>query len=138
MTKERNLVKDIIIDEFQFVIQDYLVYNRSVLDILSMIQESNSMINREIIRAATHCGCISIDAKKQEYQADRCLELIRDTNKAHITGKLCDNCKERLEKNIGQNLFYLASLCNTVDLDIYDIIIDEIKNLKLLGKYNLR
>ena len=45
---------------------------------------------------------------------------------------------DQLEKEMGKNLFYLASICNTLDLNLYDIIIKEQERVKMLGQYNLR
>jgi len=58
--------------------------------------------------------------------------------KTHIEGELCENCRDIIEKDIGRNLFYLASICNTLDLNLYDIIIKELDRIRMLGKYNLR
>jgi len=56
----------------------------------------------------------------------------------HLEGTLCENCRDLIEKDIGRNMFYLASICNTLDLNLYDIIIKELDRIKMLGKYNLR
>ncbi|MCX7710804.1 MAG: DUF1573 domain-containing protein, partial [Clostridia bacterium] len=53
-------------------------------------------------------------------------------------GKLCENCRDMIEKDLGRNLFYLASICNTLDLNLYDIILKEHDRIKMLGQYNLR
>jgi len=37
---------------------------------------------------------------------------------------------------LGNNLFYLAALCNTFDLNLYDILLKEHKKLSALGVYN--
>lgn len=66
------------------------------------------------------------------------LEEMQAHMKTHVSGSLCENCRDLLEKDIGRNLFYLAAICNTLDLNLYDIIIKELKRLKLLGKYSLR
>ena len=55
----------------------------------------------------------------------------------HLEGKLCDNCRDQIEKELGKNLYYIASLCNTLDLNLYDIIIKEQERVKMLGKFNL-
>ncbi len=43
-----------------------------------------------------------------------------------------------IEREIGKNLFYLVALCDTLDMDFYDIIIKEDQRVNLLGNYNLR
>ena len=129
-------MKDIILDDFQYTVQELLVRNKSILDSLTKFQESNSRINRSIIKAVTQCGCIKITAKKQVFPEDGTFEEIRDSMNSHLEGKLCNNCKDAIEKEIGRNLFYLASISNNLDLNIYDMIIKELDRIKLLGKYN--
>jgi hypothetical protein len=79
-----------------------------------------------------------INGKKQVFPEDGSFEEIRDAMKTHIDGSLCSNCRDAIEKDIGRNLFYLASICNNLDLNMYDIFIKELDRIKMLGKYNLR
>lgn len=131
-------MKDILVDEFQYTVLELLVRNKSIVDSITKFQDSNARVNRAIIKAVTQCGCIRIDAKKQEMPDDGDFEEIRNAMETHLTGKLCDNCRDQVEKDIGRNLFYLASICNTLDLNLYDIIIKEQERVKMLGQYNLR
>lgn len=131
-------MKDIIMDEFQYSVSELLIRNKSILDLITKFQDSNSRINRSIIKAVTHCGCLKINAEKQEFSENAGLEEMKSLLSTHLEGKLCENCRDFIEKEIGRNMFYLASLCNTLDLNLYDILLKEHDNLKLLGKYNLR
>ncbi|MFZ5985610.1 MAG: DUF1573 domain-containing protein [Bacillota bacterium] len=131
-------MKDIMVDQFQFTVGELLVRNKSILDQITKFQDSNGRVNRGIVKSVTQCGCVKIHAKKQNYAADTDFEDIRNSMKTHLEGKLCDNCRDLIEKDIGRNLFYLASICNTLDLNLYDIIIKELERIKMLGKYNLR
>lgn len=131
-------MKDIMVDDFQYTVQDLLVRNKSILDSVTKFQESNSRINRSVIKAVTQCGCITIIAKKQIVPDEATFDDLRESMKSHLDGKLCGTCRDAIEKEIGRNLFYLASICNSLDLNMYDIIIKELENIKLLGKYNLR
>ncbi len=127
-----------LIDEFQYTVLDLLVRNKSIIDQITKFQDSNARINRDIVKAVTQCGCVKIHAKKQNYSTDNDVEEIKKSMKTHMDGKLCDNCRDLIEKAMGRNLFYLTSLCNTLDINLYDIIIKELDRLKMLGKYNLR
>jgi len=131
-------VKDILVDEFQYTVQELLVRNKSIVDSITKYQDSNARVNRSIIKAVTQCGCLKINAKKQEVPEDGEFEEIRNAMETHLEGKLCENCRDQVEKDIGRNLFYLASICNTLDLNLYDIIIKEQDRVKMLGQYNLR
>jgi len=131
-------MKDIIVDEFQYTVQELLFRNKSIIDSMTKFQDSNAKVNRAIVKAVTHCGCVRIDAKKQEMPDDGDFEEVQKAMSTHISGKLCENCRDQIEKELGENLFYMASICNTLDLNLYDIILKEQERVKLLGKYNLR
>ncbi len=127
-----------MVDQFQYTVAELLVRNKSILDQITKYQDSNGRVNRGIIKAVTQCGCVKVHAKKQAMPPDADFDEIRNNMKTHIEGKLCNNCRDIIEKDIGRNLFYLASICNTLDLNLYDIIIKELDRIKMLGKYNLR
>jgi len=131
-------LKDMLIDEFQYTVSDLLVRNKSIIDQITKFQDTNARINRTIVKAATQCGCIKINAKKQNHKTDGDIEELKKLMKSHLEGKLCDNCRDLLEKEIGRNLFYLTSIVNTLDINLYDVIIKELERLKILGNYNLR
>jgi formamidopyrimidine-DNA glycosylase len=131
-------LKDILVDEFQYTVSDLLVRNKSIIDQITKFQDSNARVNRAIVKSVTQCGCVKINATKQDFSFDGDINEIQQAMETHLEGKLCDNCRDMIEKDIGRNLFYLASICNSLDLNLYDIIIKEIERIKMLGKYNLR
>ncbi len=131
-------MKDILIDDFQYTAQELLVRNRSILDLVTKYQDSNSRVNRAIIKSVTQCGCLKITAKKQDIPDDASFDQVQDVIQNHIEGTLCDNCRDAIERDMGRNMFYLASLCNALDLNLYDIILKENDRIQMLGKYNLR
>ena len=63
---------------------------------------------------------------------------INTTISNQIEGRICSNCRDVIETEIGNNIFYLTSLCNCLDLNLYDIILKEESKINVLGKYNLR
>lgn len=130
-------MKDMLVDEFQYTVQELLFRNKSIIDAITKFQDSNARVNRSIVKAVTQCGCIRIDAKKQEMPEDVDFEEVRNAMETHVLGKLCDNCREQIENELGKNLFYIASICNTLDMNLYDIIIKEQDRVKMLGQYNL-
>lgn len=131
-------MKETTLDSFQFAVSELLVRNKSILDEMSKIQDSNVRINRTISKAVTQCGCIKINASKQDYPEDIEYTKIKDYMSSHLEGKLCPNCRDILEKDIGRHLFYLTTICNNLDLNLYDIILKESERLRLFGKFNLR
>jgi len=131
-------LNDIMVDQFQYTVAELLVRNKSILDQITKFQDSNGRVNRGIVKSVTQCGCVKINAEKQALPLDYSFEEIQNSMKTHLEGKLCENCRDLIEKDIGRNLFYLASICNTLDLNLYDIILKELERIKMLGKYNLR
>ena len=55
-----------------------------------------------------------------------------------MEGKLCSECRVTIEEEVGGTLFYLAALCNALDISLYDVILKEKDNLSTLGNYSLK
>lgn len=134
-------MKDIIYDNFQNSVDESLLRHKSIIDILSKLQESEARINRSVTKAVTNCGCITINAEKQklpDQDKDIDIKELQNCLKTHLTGELCSNCREIVEREIGNNLFYLTSLCSVLDLNLYDILLMEYDRINTLGKYTFR
>ncbi len=133
-----NSINDILVEDFQNVVSELLVRNRSILDILSKVQTSTARVNRAVAKAVTHCGCIGIDGKKQSFPGEARVEELQGLLSTQIKGKLCDDCRATVEEEIGGALFYLISLCNALGISLYDVILKEKETLSTLGGYCLR
>ncbi|MEG0133613.1 MAG: DUF1573 domain-containing protein [Clostridium sp.] len=139
-------MKDLIFDEFQNSVDSCLLRHKSILDILSKLQESQSRVNRSVVKAVTSCGCVKINAEKQGINYSLNDESLDDLNlddldiplNSHLEGCICEGCRKIIEREIGNNLFYVTSLCNSLDLNLYDILLTEYKNIKTFNKLNLR
>ena len=132
-------MKDIIFDDFQNSVDDSLLRHRSILDIMSKYTESTARVNRAITKAVTNCGCIKINADKQNLLNDNMsMDELNNCLQSHISGKLCDNCREIIEKEMGNNLFYLTSLCNALGVNLYDILLNEYDKINTSGKFTMR
>jgi hypothetical protein len=131
-------MKDMIYDDYQSMIRDQLLRHRSILDILSKYQEATSRVNRAVIKAVTSCGCVEIHAGKQEIPEDVSLDNLKEYMSSHLSGSLCEHCRDIIEKELGNQLFFMAGLANTLDISLYDIILQEEKKMSALGKYQLR
>lgn len=123
--------------EFQKTTSDLQFLNKSILDIVTKLDEQTSMLNRAVFKSATHCGCIEIHATKQLYSLDKSLEENQAELDTHIEGALCPKCKDKVEEEMGELLFYLASMCESLDLDLKEIMSQKHQHLKTLGLYNL-
>ena len=130
--KENGLCND-----FQEQVSKVLIRHKSILDIMTKLEEYNSRINRAVAKYVTSCGCISINATKQDYSRESFQDNL-ETVKNHLEGEICLNCKDILEKEIGSYMFYLAAICNTLGLNIEEIIANEHETIKTLGIFSLK
>ncbi len=126
-----------ILKEFQGQVSSVLIRHKSILDIMTKLEEYNSRINRAVAKSVTDCGCIQIESSKQNY-SNVSLEEMLTTVKSHISGEICDTCREVINDEIGSYLFYLAALCDSLDLDLDNIVKDEYNTIKTLGVFSLK
>lgn len=129
-------MKDLLCDQFQETVGEYLVRHRSVLDVMAKLQEANARVNRAVTKAVTSCGCIKINAEKQQVPPDVQLQDMKQYMQHHVSGQLCEHCREIVEAEMGNAIFYLAAMSNVLDLNLYDIILKEHKKLGALGLFN--
>ena len=122
---------DLKSEDFQKKVSHLIIRNQNVLDILTKCQGACNKICRSSVKTATGCGCLKINAEKN-------LPKIPSEEMTGISGTLCTECKEIIENEIGEMLFYIAGLCNALGLSMRDIMKKEIKNIEVLGKYSLR
>ena len=133
----KPLLKDIVFDEFQNTVSELLICNRSILDIMTKVQETHARLHRSIIKSATRCGCIKIDSSKPNIPSEATLSDLKVLLESHVKGDLCRDCREDIEKSVGKMIFYTAAVCNLLDLNMYDILLKEQQQMKILGLYNL-
>lgn len=132
-------MKDIIFDNFQNNVSESLLRHKSILDVMTKYTESSAKVNRAVAKSVTNCGCIEINAKKQDlHEENEILNEFTYSLESHLNGCLCDNCRDVIEREIGNNLFYLISLCNSVDINLYDVLIKEQNKMDTLGKFTFR
>ncbi|MBU3160158.1 DUF1573 domain-containing protein [Clostridium frigoris] len=133
-------MKDCIFDNFQNSVDESLLRHRSLLDVITKLQESDARVNRAVAKSVTNCGCIKLEEKNM-YTPPNIDDLDLDdpgTSHSPVQGALCENCREVLEKELGNNLFYITSLCNILGLNLYDILLKEYDKISTLGKYTMR
>ena len=129
-------MKDLLCDEFQNTVSELLIRHQSILDVLSKFQESSARINRGITKAVTNCGCLKIVAEKRDMPEDISITELKDYFDSHLNGELCPICRDIIEAELGRALFYMAAMCNHLDLNLYDILIKEHKKLLTLRHFN--
>ena len=124
-------------NRFQDSVSKVLVRHKSILDVVTKYQESCAKVNRAVVKSATSCGCIKVNAEKQNIPDDASYEELHGYMNNHLSGVVCDVCRDKIEKEMGNHLFYMAALCNTLDLQLEDILEKQLKNIDTLGKYSL-
>lgn len=123
--------------KFQATVADRLVRHKSILDVTSKLQETSARVNRATMKAVTQCGCITIGAEKQPFSSTNSLEEMAKYVQTHLEGKLCPNCQEAIETELGKAMFYYTALCVILGFDLEKIITHEDQRINSLGKYSL-
>lgn len=126
-----------VVGEFQDMVSEVLIRHSSILDCLSKYQESTARVHRSVIKTVTDCGCVSINAIKQQFPENGSLKDCGKHMDSHIKGKLCEHCREVISEEIGNHLFYLAALCNILNYDLKDLFGMEYNKINTLGHYLL-
>ncbi|MEA3422760.1 MAG: DUF1573 domain-containing protein [Bacillota bacterium] len=130
-------MKDLIYDEFQNAVQDITIRHSTLLDIITKLNQGTSDTNRAVVKSITNCGCISLNTKKPDMPENITLEEMKNYQHDYLDGQLCKDCRDAIEEELGSTFFYIAALCNKLDLNIYDILLKEYNNITTLGKFNL-
>lgn len=125
------------IEQFQDQVSQLLLRHRSVLDIMSKLNQTSAAVNRSVTKAITDCGCIELNASKQPFDQLESLDGARQNIPSHVSGQLCEHCKEFVETSLGRNIFYLTALCTQLDLDLREVIAKESDKCSTLGIFNL-
>ncbi|MBP2645667.1 MAG: hypothetical protein H6Q75_1107 [Firmicutes bacterium] len=124
-------------DNFQSAVDDYLIRHRSVLDVMTKYQETVAKVNRAIAKAVTECGCIRINSARQAPPAQASYCDLKQYMSSHLSGELCEQCREVIESEIGHSMFYMTALCTLLHLRVDDIMRKECKTVTTLGFFNL-
>ncbi|MBG9788472.1 DUF1573 domain-containing protein [Brevibacillus laterosporus] len=125
------------IKDFQEQVSNLLIRHRSVLDVMTKLQESSARTNRALTKAVTDCGCVEITALKQAFDPASTLHDNQPHLDTHFSGQLCEHCRDIVTAEIGKNLFYLAALCNVTDISLSKVLEVETDRLNTLGVFNL-
>lgn len=125
------------LDQFQQQVSELLLRHRSLLDVMSKFGQSGASVNRAVTKAVTDCGCIELNARKQQYSDELNLENAKSTLQSHLSGQVCEPCRDALKSELGRNLFYMTALCNLLDIDLDEVIADEYDKCSTLGLFNL-
>ena len=123
-------------EDFQSKVSLLIARNNNILDILTKFQDSCCKTSRSVIKSATGCGCVQIKGKKTVFDIEA-IKNLSPKELSGIEGDICPYCRERIENEIGESLFYMAGLCNAMGFSMKDIMKKELSNVEMLGKYSL-
>lgn len=130
-------MNDLLYDQFQNTVDEVLVRHASILDIITKLESSNARVNRAVIKSITSCGCTKLNAQKSDIPEGAEYYDLKKVNTNQLSGELCPACREKVEQEIGSHLFYLTALCNQLDVNLYDVMLQEYKRIKALGPFSL-
>lgn len=125
------------LEDFQRQVSELLLRHRSLLDVLSKHGQSSASVNRAVTKAVTECGCIELHARKQDFRSDLGIEELKLKLDHHISGTLCENCRDVLKYELGRQLFYMSALANLLDIKLDDVLEQESKKCATLGIFNM-
>lgn len=125
------------LNEFTQKVEEVLIRHKNILDIMTKLQETDARTTRAVAKAVTECGCISIKASKQQLSTEVDYSELDKFTSNHIDGELCPRCKEQLVHEIGDHIFYISALCNTLNLSPGDILSKKHDEITTLGKFSL-
>ncbi|WP_313998886.1 DUF1573 domain-containing protein [uncultured Paenibacillus sp.] len=125
------------LDQFQQQVSELLLRHRSLLDVMTKFGQAGASVNRAVSKAVTECGCIEVNARKQDYPDELDIEQVKIKLDHHTSGRLCENCKDVLRTELGKSLFYMSALSNLLDIKLEDVIEQESKKCSTLGIFNL-
>ena len=123
--------------EFQKTVSEFLVQNRSILDVMTKLQDAATRVNRALAKTVTACGCLRVEASKQELPEDVTFSHVAEYVQSHLQGKLCPNCADVIETELGNAMFYLAATCCLLNLDLKNVLERENDRINTLGVYSL-
>lgn len=125
------------LQDFQNQVSDLLLRHRSLLDVLSKNGQSSASLNRAVVKAVTDCGCIEIHATQQTFEPELNLASSKEVVGTHVSGQLCENCKEFISTELGRSMFYLSALCNLLDINMDEVVAEESTKCSTLGLFNM-
>ncbi|MZP30227.1 DUF1573 domain-containing protein [Heliobacterium undosum] len=129
-------MKDLACQQFQDTVAEFLIRHQSILDIISKSQESNARVNRAVVKAVTHCGCVKVRAEKSAIPPEATLADLKQLLDSHLDGELCPNCREIIESEMGKSIFYLTALCHSLGLSLADVLQREHEKVSTLRVFN--
>lgn len=131
-------MEEVSYDKFQQTVSQCLIRHKSILDVTSKLQEACARANRAVAKSVTSCGCVQVQAGRQHFPPElETYSELKEFMNTHLEGELCESCREVIESELGRVQFYVAALCELLDLDMEDVMHKEYSRVATLGTYTL-
>jgi len=115
---------DLAAEDFQTAVEATLSRNTRLLDTLTKYQTASARLSRAVVKAATQCGCISLATDPEDPRG--------------FTGSLCKSCREVIDNEMGDALYYMAALAGSLDTSLMDVLLKEKQHLQMMGRFSLK
>ncbi|NMC56310.1 MAG: hypothetical protein GYA50_03705 [Eubacteriaceae bacterium] len=116
----------LLIDIFQAYVDDKVTNKQNMSEILKELNENSYNLFNVITQCEIQCGCIkSYDTLEYELKNINYDQLM----KLYINSA-CDECREKIEAQIGKCILSLTSVCSLCGINIADIFIKEHRNIQ--------
>jgi len=116
----------LIIDIFQAYVDDKVTNKQNLNEILKEHNDNSYDLIKVVTQCAYECGCINsqnnLEYELKSIDFDRLLNLYINT--------ACDDCRAKIEHEIGKCLLSLTSICSICGINIADIFIKEHRNIE--------
>ncbi|WP_270167841.1 DUF1573 domain-containing protein [Paenibacillus sp. SYP-B4298] len=125
------------LEHLQQQVSELLLRHRSLMDVMSKYGQTGATVNRAVTKAVTECGCIQLQARKQNFPNDTDLQEAKSNVENHLSGELCEVCRDTVKDELGRNLFYMSALCNLLEINLNDVVDHETQKCATLGLFKL-
>ncbi len=116
----------LLIDIFQTYVDEKVTNNQKISEILKEFNENSYNLYKVITQCEIQCGCIqprdNLEYELNNINYDQLLKL--------YINSACDECREKIESQIGKCLLSLTSVCSLCGINIADVFIKEHRNIQ--------
>lgn len=116
----------LLIDIFQAYVDEKVTDKQRMSDILKEFNDNSYDLFKVIVQCEIQCGCIksaeSIEYEQNNINYEQLLRL--------YINSACNECREKIETQIGKCVLSLTSVCSLCGINIADVFIKENRNIQ--------
>lgn len=126
MTLDQGETAMLLIDIFQTYVDDKISGKQNINQAMKEYNDNSFTLIKLITECSAQCGCINsknyIELDLNNIRYDYLLNLCLNT--------ACDECREKIEHQIGKCILSITSICSLCGVNIADIFIKEHRNIE--------